>query len=387
MNFPQISLQEIEDAFEKAQMLKLTKEARFATDKGKLFAPEKREAPIGWHSASDEELSFLGLDRKGDLEFPEDPNSKIFTKTHYFSQIFISDSEPKKYVLAHPGTDPLNLQDVWQNVKNAFGGDSFYYRHSREIAKTILRNHPDLNLEAVGHSLGGGESADIAKATGIKATTFAAMGPNQANVPDGINNPPVTNFYMEGEFAQVLPSIGFPKLEGQQIPLPQAHPEALAQMNSQIMMTTPNPLQMTAGCFTRYLFAFHKHSLDRTIQGLKALITATKKAEDAVSETKLKITNTPSFAFGLPPVCEGDIHLCPMPFHFATPIIVPGVSILIAGRPAAFSGCKSACAASIVGTGHLKINGRRTVLLGDISSHGGVCSASPTSAFVRIRKG
>ncbi|QCE35364.1 hypothetical protein FAI40_08495 [Acetobacteraceae bacterium] len=380
-----MTLEEAEHYLDLAKMVRYTKEARALADKGKL-ALESRGAPEGWHVASDDELASLGLKRGRDLEFPV--NNKTGKVTHYFSQIFVNDEEPQRVVLAHPGTNPFNLEDLLQNTKNIQGKDPFYYSHSRDVGRLISKftskNTPEMRVEVTGQSLGGGQSADISKDTGIPAITFAAMGPNEANV----QNPKeslVRNFFIKNDFAQILPQrYGTPSVYSEQVELPQTEEEKQGDKNVAFILenfgndwlAVPLQIKLSVGA----------HGIDRIVSGMENGIAETKIVREQIANSGAKVSERleASDGLGLPPVCDGDIHLCPIPFHFETPIKVTGKSIFMVGRLAAFTGCVAGCGAVVEGMGHLKINGLRTVRLGDKSNHGGVCMTNGSTNHIRI---
>lgn len=101
-------------------------------------------------------------------------------------------------ILAYRGSQTLS--DWETDFYNALGGNSSRYRSAVNIAKDVQLQNPGVSVTLVGHSLGGGEAALAAAATGLNAITFNAAGVNLGNY--GYANArtnQITNYSIIGE--------------------------------------------------------------------------------------------------------------------------------------------------------------------------------------------
>jgi hypothetical protein len=102
-------------------------------------------------------------------------------------------------VLAYCGSR-FTIGDWWTNFVNAFGYRASRYVAAEKIALTVQDQNPGVSITFVGHSLGGGQAALAAAATGLDAITFNASGVNPANY--GCQMPAqgqITNYRIVGE--------------------------------------------------------------------------------------------------------------------------------------------------------------------------------------------
>jgi len=148
------------DAAEKAQL------------SANVYNKEDMPKDSGWREASSADLNRLGL-TKNDLKFNDDPDFRV--------KVYMPDKEvfgpEAKPVIAFKGTSPLSKENWKNNIQQGLDKDSRYYKRVALIADKI-----DGNVEATGHSLGGGMASLFAKITGNKTTTYNAAGLHKNSV-------------------------------------------------------------------------------------------------------------------------------------------------------------------------------------------------------------
>ncbi len=111
------------------------------------------------------------------------------------------------YTIAFRGSGPTRAGDWVSNGLQGLGLPSNHYARALEIGKSIARVDPSINVDFVGHSLGGGLASHAANAAGREATTFNAAGlhfisrlQGQAVARDaGITPGHATNYAVPGE--------------------------------------------------------------------------------------------------------------------------------------------------------------------------------------------
>lgn len=142
------------DAAEKAQL------------SANVYNKEDMPKDSGWREATSSDLERLGFE-EDDFVFNEDSD---FRARVYMPdpKVFGPDAKP---VIAFKGT--TTLEDWANNFKQGLDKESSYYKQAASLAKLV--DDPD-NIEATGHSLGGGLASLFAKITGSKTTTYNAAG-------------------------------------------------------------------------------------------------------------------------------------------------------------------------------------------------------------------
>lgn len=84
-----------------------------------------------------------------------------------------------------------------------------------------------------------------------------------------------------------------------------------------------------------------------------------------------------------PTARKGDMHVCPIPGHGATPIVSGSPRSKTDGRPTARVGDKTGCGATIiVGSSRSKTDGKPVAYLGSASNHGGRITSGSTRSKV-----
>lgn len=103
--------------------------------------------------------------------------------TGFHGELYYNE-KTKTYVIAVAGSDDRD-DWLWNNAANAGGFEVPQYNMAKTIADAINRipaeKRAGLNIEIVGHSLGGGVASIIGLATGLKTATY-----NAARVPEHI---------------------------------------------------------------------------------------------------------------------------------------------------------------------------------------------------------
>jgi len=116
-----------------------------------------------------------------------------------------------EYVYATAGTDPASLSDLNADVAQLLGV-SAQYTQANLNAKFINQKLKNSELTFVGHSLGGGEAAANAEATGRSAITFNAAGLSNATKSNlGITHATdmkIDNYEVEGQVLDVQRVVG-----------------------------------------------------------------------------------------------------------------------------------------------------------------------------------
>jgi type VI secretion system secreted protein VgrG len=121
-------------------------------------------APEGW----------TRVDPKDMPQNLQDRNLWQNPTTHFRAGLYRSSIDPNKYVVATAGTS--NAKDLTTDIGQAFGLDTKQYDSAQRLAEQ-LRSSPYLpNLQATGHSLGGGEAALIGSMLHVPTTTLNAAG-------------------------------------------------------------------------------------------------------------------------------------------------------------------------------------------------------------------
>jgi len=128
--------------------------------------PDSREhVPTGYHRAAEAELSALGA-TKAMLEQMKQLNIDVYINPSNGNAI-----------VSYRGT--FSIKDYGTDAANAIGFKTAQYGGAIKFATEFKRNiTPNLtgSVTLTGHSLGGGEAAAGALATGYKAITFNAAG-------------------------------------------------------------------------------------------------------------------------------------------------------------------------------------------------------------------
>lgn len=148
------------DAAEKAQL------------SANVYNKEDMPKDSGWREASGADLKRLALS-KDDLKFDDDPDFRIKVYMPDKS-VFGSDAKP---VIAFKGTSPLSKENWKNNLQQGLDKDSRYYRQVALIAGKL-----DGNVEATGHSLGGGMASLFAKIKGSETVTYNAAGLHENSI-------------------------------------------------------------------------------------------------------------------------------------------------------------------------------------------------------------
>jgi len=176
--------------------------------------------PNGWQRASDEDMEDLGLLVDGakltEIEDHPDFRADVFSRMGADGQ--------KEYTISYRGTDPTQIDDWRENVKQGRGKDSAYYTRAIRIAVEATNLKPG-RVQLVGHSLGGGMASSASVATGAPATTYNAAGvhPNTiANFKDKLNNAPIDAYYIKGDILSGIQDHSFgamPEAIGKRLPM------------------------------------------------------------------------------------------------------------------------------------------------------------------------
>lgn len=154
---------------------------RFIDPDGMLFKPTPQEAAaIANHvygGVSDKTL--IGGWQKSNAE-----NNIAYNNSNNGLQSALYERTDKKtgkteYVYATAGTDPISPKDLISDVLQLFG-KSGQYADAVDNGRKISSDLSGKELTFVGHSLGGGEAAASALATGRDAITFNAAGLSDA---------------------------------------------------------------------------------------------------------------------------------------------------------------------------------------------------------------
>ena len=117
-----------------------------------------------------------------------------------------ADGKPVNLILAFRGTSDQN-DWTYGNIPNGFAKwlpsshGSQAYVSSVLIARLVQKEFPDSPITLAGHSLGGGEAALAAVATGLPAITFNATGvnPSDYGYSTTADTSQITNYHLSGE--------------------------------------------------------------------------------------------------------------------------------------------------------------------------------------------
>ena len=119
------------------------------------------DPPEGWHMLDEGELAKKGVS----------PEMLLDPKSGFKAAMYQSSFErPPKLVVAYAGTE--NGADWKTNLLQGSGLKSEQYNRAMRLAKTISRTTDPLDVEATGHSLGGGLASAASVVAGIKGYTL-----------------------------------------------------------------------------------------------------------------------------------------------------------------------------------------------------------------------
>lgn len=171
-------------AMESAALWGATRRAVLADDIYKRYGPDGASDLTGFRRISDDKDEMRKL-------FPgmnDDTRQRLLEPgdSDYRAAIYRDKTDPKKVFLVFRGTQ--TLQDWLDgNIPQGLGVGSQYYAKAIALAK-VMKKSTDaqgLEMEIVGHSLGGGMASAAGAANRIRTTTFNPAGVHPNTLPEG----------------------------------------------------------------------------------------------------------------------------------------------------------------------------------------------------------
>lgn len=154
--------------------------------------------PKGFTSVKDEELLALGLD----------PAKFTDPSTGLRADLYKNDITGE-YTLAFAGTDGKGegfITDLKNGVSELFDPRAKQFGQAVDLARAVQEKLGDKLTDLTGHSLGGGLAAAASALTGIRATTFNALGVSPATIEylggtwdPAKQNANITNYRVAGD--------------------------------------------------------------------------------------------------------------------------------------------------------------------------------------------
>lgn len=193
---------------------------RFIDPDGMLFKPTPEEAAAIATNVYDKNNGNKGLiggwERSSALPYIKYDNEETGLNSALYQRT--KEDGTIEYTYATAGTDPTSSADLNADVAQLYGV-SAQYTEANLNAKRISEKLGSSELTFVGHSLGGGEAAANALATGRSAITFNAAGLSYATKKNlgiaGASDRKIDNYEVKGEILRVQNYIGL-KPEGNQ---------------------------------------------------------------------------------------------------------------------------------------------------------------------------
>lgn len=153
-------------------------------------------------------------------------------------------------VVAYRGTEPADLRDWGVDILNGFNLPTSQGAQAIELAREVIANHPDRDVQFTGHSLGGSLASIASLATGRPATTFNAAGVGDSNYllamaagGKGKSQEQITNFHSGNDAVTMFQAVPDP-----------VHPAAGAQVevpsNTDSMVEAHGMVTLHAGFAT-----------------------------------------------------------------------------------------------------------------------------------------